>query len=272
MENRLYKIGEISALFGVSVKTLRFYDEAGLLSPELKDNKTGYRYYGIEQCERLRGIMCLRKIGMSINEIARQMRPQKLSNYINALENQGKLISKLIDEHTLTKAYIYRRVEDIKKALNSPHNAVIFEEAEEQRVVLFRKTIYSREEMLEATLEFQQKYDFHPGQGRFGQLFAFEEAAFSVPTCVGLYLLRDVTPLDKANFVIPSGTHAVLYYNQVTYNSEPFWISMLHEIAQKGYETMGHATRAVLVEKGIGITSDEYLAVIRIPVREKVIH
>jgi hypothetical protein len=41
----MLKIGEFSKLAQVSVKTLRYYDELGLLRPDWVDRYTGYRYY-----------------------------------------------------------------------------------------------------------------------------------------------------------------------------------------------------------------------------------
>ncbi len=45
MKNQLYSIGELSKLKGISVKTLRFYDEIGILKPSYVDPFTKYRYY-----------------------------------------------------------------------------------------------------------------------------------------------------------------------------------------------------------------------------------
>ena len=41
----MYKIGELSKLSNIPVKTLRFYDLEGILSPDMVDAFTGYRYY-----------------------------------------------------------------------------------------------------------------------------------------------------------------------------------------------------------------------------------
>jgi DNA-binding transcriptional MerR regulator len=41
----MLKIGDFSSLAQVSIKTLRYYDERGLLSPVHIDPETGYRYY-----------------------------------------------------------------------------------------------------------------------------------------------------------------------------------------------------------------------------------
>ena len=54
------KIGEFSELVGISSKTLRYYDELGLFSPETVDSETGYRYYQESQIPRLNKIMFYR--------------------------------------------------------------------------------------------------------------------------------------------------------------------------------------------------------------------
>lgn len=50
--NKLFTIGEMAKLFGINAKTLRYYDEIGLIRPEHTDPMTGYRYYSTGQFER----------------------------------------------------------------------------------------------------------------------------------------------------------------------------------------------------------------------------
>lgn len=52
-----FKIGEFSQMMQVTVKTLRHYEQKGLLLPYEVDEWTGYRYYSIEQMQRL-GCKC----------------------------------------------------------------------------------------------------------------------------------------------------------------------------------------------------------------------
>lgn len=61
----MLKIGEFSKVAQVSVKTLRYYDELGLLRPEWVDRYTGYRYYSLQQLPRLNRILALRELGVS---------------------------------------------------------------------------------------------------------------------------------------------------------------------------------------------------------------
>ena len=63
------KIGEFSKMMQVTVKTLRHYEQKGLLVPDDVDEWTGYRYYSITQMQRLNTIRGLQRQGFSLEEI-----------------------------------------------------------------------------------------------------------------------------------------------------------------------------------------------------------
>ncbi len=62
-------IGRFSSMTRLSVKALRRYDEAGLLSPALVDPGTGYRYYRLGQANEAEAIRLLRSLDMPLSEI-----------------------------------------------------------------------------------------------------------------------------------------------------------------------------------------------------------
>ena len=63
------KIGEFSKMMQVTVKTLRHYEQKGLLLPDEVDEWTGYRYYSINQMQTLQTIRDLQRLGFSLDEI-----------------------------------------------------------------------------------------------------------------------------------------------------------------------------------------------------------
>ncbi|HEY4388358.1 MAG TPA: MerR family transcriptional regulator [Ktedonobacteraceae bacterium] len=65
----MLKIGEFSKLVQVSVPTLRYYDQVGLLKPVEVDRSTGYRYYDMNQLPQLHRILALRGLGFSLEQI-----------------------------------------------------------------------------------------------------------------------------------------------------------------------------------------------------------
>lgn len=67
----MIKIGDFSMISQVSVKTLRYYDEMGLLKPVEVDRFSGYRYYSLEQLPRLYRILALKDLGFTLEEIGR---------------------------------------------------------------------------------------------------------------------------------------------------------------------------------------------------------
>src|SRR5215203_3745749 len=61
-------VGALAKRVGVSVRTLRYYDEIGLLTPD-RHTTAGYRLYGVGDVARLQQIRSLRHLGFSLDEI-----------------------------------------------------------------------------------------------------------------------------------------------------------------------------------------------------------
>jgi DNA-binding transcriptional MerR regulator len=62
-------IGEFSQTVQLSIKTLRYYHEIGLLFPEHIDETSGYRYYDHESFIRASAIITLKQMGFTLSEI-----------------------------------------------------------------------------------------------------------------------------------------------------------------------------------------------------------
>jgi len=65
----LLKIGDFSKLSQATIKTLRHYDDLGLLKPAHIDQFTKYRYYTIEQLAQIHRIIALKELGISLEQI-----------------------------------------------------------------------------------------------------------------------------------------------------------------------------------------------------------
>lgn len=89
----MYRIGQFSKLTKTTVKTLRYYDEIGLLKPEFTDEENGYRYYTTSQLFSLHRIISLRQLGLSLNETISIISGD---NAVNVLEGRrAELIGQL---------------------------------------------------------------------------------------------------------------------------------------------------------------------------------
>ena len=66
----LFQIGEVSKILGVTRKAILVYEEMGLLTPAVKDEGSGYRYYSADNMTQIRSIRSLQVLGLSLKEIA----------------------------------------------------------------------------------------------------------------------------------------------------------------------------------------------------------
>lgn len=64
----LHQIGEVAELVGLSLRTVRYYEEVGLLAP-LTRTEGGFRLYGQEHVEQLLLIKQMKPLGLSIEEM-----------------------------------------------------------------------------------------------------------------------------------------------------------------------------------------------------------
>lgn len=63
-----YTVQKLGALAGISARTLRYYDEFGILKPA-RINSSGYRIYGQAEVDRLQQILFYRELGLSLEGI-----------------------------------------------------------------------------------------------------------------------------------------------------------------------------------------------------------
>lgn len=84
------KINEAAKLTGISVRTLHYYDQIGLLHPE-ETTEAGYRLYGEASMERLQQILFFRELGFSLKDIQKIMNNPAFDR-TGALENHRRLL------------------------------------------------------------------------------------------------------------------------------------------------------------------------------------
>lgn len=87
-EKTKLKIGVFSRMMQLTVKTLRHYEQKGLLLPSEVDKWTGYRYYSIEQMQRLNTIRHLQRLGFTLDEIKKLCEEDEQSPSIEQLKEK----------------------------------------------------------------------------------------------------------------------------------------------------------------------------------------
>ncbi len=86
-----FKIGEVAAMFDISIRAIRLYDKMRLFSPEYTDEQTGYRYYTVDQLPLLNTILVLKAIGVKLIDIKhlvdKGLEPEELANTMKAMKD-----------------------------------------------------------------------------------------------------------------------------------------------------------------------------------------
>lgn len=97
---RRYTVGELAKLAGVSARTLRHYEDAGLLRPAR--TKSNYRQYGERDARRLSQILAMRACGLSLSDICRMLDDPDvdlrlaLASHLEGLREQEKRLEESI--------------------------------------------------------------------------------------------------------------------------------------------------------------------------------
>ena len=112
--NRL-KIGEFSRLCRVTVRTLRHYEEIDLLVPEIVDRETGYRYYSVDQFQKMQGILSLKGMGFSLEEIRDLYEDETHVPSVEALEEKIRACEDELRQLKARKAQLKAMVTSQKK-------------------------------------------------------------------------------------------------------------------------------------------------------------
>lgn len=123
-------VNEVCKLSGVSRRTLRYYDEIGLLPPSMV-KESGYRQYDDESLRRLWSILFYKEMGMSLDDIRlllenpKEMEKELLSQHKQALIEKQSQLQKMVlsvdrilnDEFDISmlRDFDKNRLESVKK-------------------------------------------------------------------------------------------------------------------------------------------------------------
>ena len=140
----MYQIGLFSKMNQTTIKTLHYYDEIELLKPAKIDKETGYRYYDASQSYTLHRIHSLKQMGFQLDEIKKIIKGTSKK----ALLKEKKLsLLKDIAEKTNSLAQVEFYLTE--KETDFSDYEVLIKELPEIKVVSYRKTIDSHQELFQ---------------------------------------------------------------------------------------------------------------------------
>lgn len=105
LQEKQLKIGEVALGSGLPVKTIRYYEEIGLLAPTVERSESGYRLFSPSVLDRLAFIKRAQSLGLHLNEIQQ----------ILSVHDQGQLPCKQVRNYLEAKvAEISHQIESLQ--------------------------------------------------------------------------------------------------------------------------------------------------------------
>lgn len=132
-----YTIKQLAEIAGVSSRTLRYYDEIGLLKPK-EINLSGYRIYGEKEVDILQQIMFYKSIDMKLDDIKETILNPNFDIEKALLEHHRKLIEK--------QAYMEKIIEAVEKTI--AHNKGEIRMSDKEKFESFKQEKINENERL----------------------------------------------------------------------------------------------------------------------------
>jgi DNA-binding transcriptional MerR regulator len=110
----MMRIGDLAAKAGITTRTLRYYQELGIIEPD-EHTQGGFRLYSEEQLRRLHIIQSLKSLGFDLERI------RALFNLRNTVETGGDLAREMIDQLRLHQQQVEAKIAEYEamKARNT---------------------------------------------------------------------------------------------------------------------------------------------------------
>lgn len=267
----LYKIGMFAAMNHITVKTLRFYEEQGLLMPALIHPETGYRYYTLSQMAVLHQITALKLAGFTLEEIT----------HINSgadekavlLKKKSELLAKISDltrQIAVVDGYLSKR----KTGLSAP---VLIKTIPETTVAFMQIRLES----------YDRLFDRMPEMGvlmeKAGCECALPEYCFTnylepgykdgdIPVEICESVVEAKKETGELRFKTLPEIRAACVFHKGSYRTfSESYEAVLRYIEENGYEIAGEIRESYI--DGIWNKDDEsqWLSEIQVPVRRKTV-
>ena len=268
-ENHLYRIGMFAQMNHITVKTLRFYEEQGLLSPAYVEEENGYRYYTLDQMAGIHQITALKQAGFTLDEIKQIHSGEAKETLLQ--KKKSRLLSR-IAELTRQIAVIDSYLLDESASLHAP---VLVKTLPACIIVSSRKTIDSYDALFDLMPEMGAEMErlgceCAPPEYCFTQYLdpGFKETELNVEICEAVTELKEDT--ENLRFYAVEEVTAACIFHKGSYAEFPrSYAVLLQFIEDHGYEIAGNIRESYIDGVWNKDSEEEWLSEIQIPVREK---
>ena len=266
----LFTIGEMARLFHINIRTLRYYDEIGILKPEYVNEETNYRYYSTDQFERLNTINYLRALDVSLERISDFFKEKDVNTILSIFVEQRENVQKKQEQLARIEKKITNRIEKIEAALSAPYGKVAVKEVPQREIVILEKRFTYKEDLepLIRDISKENRLDQAIFLGKVGVSVSREDllrGEFTHYSSIFVILEAEDDFLKK-DLVLPKGRYATIQYRG-THEEASFYYTMLLEyVRTSGLEVNGDSIEITIIDGGMTNDFYQFVTELQIPI------
>lgn len=267
MKKKLYSIGEISKISGLSHKTLRHYDEHNVLKPDYVNPNNGYRYYSEYQILKLQNIVSLKNTGFSLEEIKNRFENSSvrdlnifLDEYktkiididkkIKELQTEKRKASRLLDE------FSYNEVDKIILKCFPERHSYNIDEVGQANLSISFVDIYK---IIESSV--------NCGSAYLGKKMKYSNILDESPEESSSFLLfKEKEFLEKID-TIPKGEYITIRYRYG--NRDKALRKIMEYVEENGISIQDRVYEVEIINSFLTDKKHEYITEIQIPIDKK---
>lgn len=262
-----YKIGELSKLYDISVDSLRYYEDLGILKPKRAPN--GYRMYNIGDINTLNILRELRLIGFSLKEIKNHLSSFNLESTISLFNKELDYIDKQIEKLNDLKTHLIKRIDDI----NIHKNYYKLEEPEvkfisTRKILKLSENVYRDEDLDFVLKKLQQKNEdqiYLVGNGDIGAIIPLENL---ITDAYGKFTsVFSITKNDQYDDYLSKGRYLSMVVKGGYDKMPKAWAKMLTYIKDYKLEAIGDAMELYIIDNHITDEVNEFVTELQIKIK-----
>lgn len=267
-KRRLIKIGMFAHMNHISIKTLHFYEEQGLLAPAFVDEANGYRYYTMDQMSVIHQITALKQAGLSLEDI--RVINSGVDEKVLLQKKKSQILGQ-IAELTKQIAVLDGYVLDTNHSIATP---VLVKEIPTVTVAAMSKQINSYDELFDLMPEMgaeMERLDLSCAVPEY--CFTryleqgFKEEQILIETCQAI-VEKKAGSEELQIKDIPKITAACIYHKGSYDSFAESYEKILKFIEENGYEICGRIRESYIDGVWNKEREEEWLSEIQIPVKK----
>ena len=266
----LFSIGQMAELYGMNVRTLRYYDQIGLLEPEHVNPDTNYRYYSSAQFERLNTIRYLRALGVPIERIAQFFEGRDVALMRGIFEEQLADVEAKRAELERIERKIRARIGRIDQATGSPLGVPEALRMPARRIVSLAGSFAPTADLEPMIRDLSFRSNLHDAifLGKVGVSISRENLlAHEFGQLSGVFVIvEDEDAHSGSDEKIPAGEFAQIRFRGTHADAAPFYRELLAFIAERNAAVAGDSLETTLIDSGMTSDPAQFVTELQIPI------